>query len=88
MGSKILSHTPYRSFLVMSRAEGFVLKWPDPRESSPLVLFDGQEIPCHSVCLVAPPKKDLPLHLLNHLAPLYPSSLEIRPWELPEDNSD
>jgi hypothetical protein len=38
--------------------------------------------------LVAPPKKDLPLHLLNHLVPLYPSSLEIRPWELPEDNPD
>jgi hypothetical protein len=47
-----MTHTPYRSFLLFSRAEGLVWKWPDPRESFPVELHDGQRVPCQPVCLV------------------------------------
>jgi hypothetical protein len=43
-------HTPYRSFLVFSRAQGLIWKWPDPRECNPVKLPDGQEVSSHSVC--------------------------------------
>jgi len=80
-----VTHTPYRSFLVLSRARGVIWKWPDPRESSPLELPDGQKIACRPTCLVYAPGKTSFKWLVDHLAKRYPALPEIRIWEPPED---
>ena len=80
-----VTHTPYRSFLVLSRARGVIWKWPDPRESSPLELPDGQNISCRPTCLVYAPGKTSFKWLVDHLAKRYPALPEIRIWEPPED---
>jgi radical SAM superfamily enzyme YgiQ (UPF0313 family) len=80
-----VTHTPYRSFLVMSRAKDLVWKWPDPRESFPVQLHDGQQVPCHPVCLVTSPEKDPPPWWLEHLAKRYPKMPDIRQWTPPDD---
>ncbi len=80
-----VTHSPFRSFLVFSRSQGLLWKWPDPRESSPLVLHDGQEVPCRPVCLVATSEKTIPSWFLDHIRQRYPSLPEIKQWEPPED---
>jgi hypothetical protein len=80
-----VTHTPYRSFLVLSRALGVIWKWPDPRESSPLELPDGQKIPCRPTCLVSAPGKTSFKWLVDHLAERYRVLPEIRIWDPPED---
>lgn len=80
-------HSPYRSFLLFSRDKGIIWKWPDPRESNSIVLPDGQEVPCHPVCLVAGPEKVAPRWFLSHMAQRYPFPPEVRQWELPDDCS-
>jgi radical SAM superfamily enzyme YgiQ (UPF0313 family) len=80
-----VTHTPYRSFLVLSRAHGLIWKWPDPRESSPLELPDGQKISCRPTCLVYAPGKTSFKWLVDHLAKRYPALPEIRMWQPPED---
>lgn len=79
-----VAHTPYRSFLLFSRSRGLVWKWPDPREERPVLLPDGQEIPCHPVCLVAGSGQIFPRWFLEHMSKRYPSLPEIRLWELPD----
>ena len=80
-----VTHTPYRSFLVLSRARGVIWKWPDPRESNPLELPDGQKISCRPTCLVYAPGKTSFKWLVDHLAERYRVLPEIRIWEPPED---
>ena len=80
-----VTHTPYRSFLVLSRARGVIWKWPDPRESSPLELPDGQKISCRPTCLVYAPGKTSFKWLVDHLTKRYRVLPEIRIWEPPED---
>src|SRR4030042_970881 len=60
-------HTAYRSFLIFSHHQGLLWKWPDPRESFPLRLPDGQRIPSRAVCLVKTPEKTLPQWFLSHM---------------------
>lgn len=83
-----VTHTPYRSFLIFSRARGLIWKWPDPRESRPVVLSDGQEIPSRPVCSVAAPEGTSYGWLADHVARRYPSPPEIHLWEPPDDNDN
>jgi hypothetical protein len=80
-------HTPYRSFLVFSQAQGLIWKWPDPRESHSLELPDGQKIPSHPVCCVATIGETIPEWFTNHMNKRYPSLPEMRLWRPAEDNS-
>jgi hypothetical protein len=80
-----VSHTPYRSFLVFSRSHGLLWKWPDPRESKPLKLFDGQSIYFHPVCAVKTSEGVIPDWFLKHMAKRYTSLPEFRIWQPPED---
>ena len=82
-----VTHTPYRSFLLFSRSGGLLWKWPDPRESRPIVLPDGQEVSFHPVCLVAAPEDALPGWFPDYIAKRYLSSPEIRIWEQPDDKA-
>jgi hypothetical protein len=81
------THTPYRSFLVFSRANGLVWKWPDPRESFPIRLHDGQQVPCRPVCLVTFPESEPPRWWLEHMAKRYPELPEIRKWGPPGETN-
>lgn len=81
-----VSHTPYRSFLIFSRAHGLIWKWPDPRESYPVRLPDGQEIPFHPECCVATSGETIPDWFLDHMGRRYPSLPEMRLWRPPEDD--
>ncbi len=78
-------HTPYRSFLIFSRHQGLLWKWPDPRESFPLRLPDGQKISSRPVCLVKTSEKTLPQWFLNHMDQRYHPLPEIKIWLRPED---
>ncbi len=78
-------HTTFRSFLLFSRARGLVWKWPDPRESNPLELPDGQKISCRPTCLVAASEKTSFKWLVDHLTQRYPTLPDIRVWEPPDD---
>jgi hypothetical protein len=80
-----VTHSPFRSFLVFSRSKGLLWKWPDPRESSPLVLHDGQEVPCRPVCVLATAEKSVPSWFVDHIRQRYSSPPEIKRWEPPED---
>jgi hypothetical protein len=82
-----VTHTPYRRFLIFSRAQGLVWKWPDPREFNPLMLHDGQTIPSHPVCLVATSDETIPEWFFEHIHRRYASPPEIKPWQLPDDES-
>lgn len=80
-----VTHTPYRSFLILSRARDLIWKWPDPRDSNPLELPDGQKISCRPTCLVAAPEKTSLKWLVDHLAQRYSTLPEIRVWDPPDD---
>jgi hypothetical protein len=82
-----MTHTPYRSFLLFSRAQGLVWKWPDPRESFPVELHDGQRVPSQPTCLVTCPEKDPPRWWLEHVAKRYPMLPEIKQWQPPDDTN-
>jgi len=78
-------HTPYRRFLIFSRNQGLLWKWPDPREFLPLQLPDGQEIPSRPVCVVKTSEKTLPRWFLNHMSQRYDPLPEIKIWRPPGD---
>jgi hypothetical protein len=78
-------HTPYRSFLIFSRHQGLLWKWPDLRESFPLRLPDGQKISSRPVCLVKTSERTLPQWFLNHMTQRYNPVPEIKIWLRPED---
>ncbi len=80
-----VTHSPYRNFLLFSRARSVVWKWPDPRESHPLRLHDGQRIGCRPVCLVLSPDGVIPRWLLEHVAKRYSRPPEMRLWQAPVD---
>jgi len=80
-----VTHTPYRSIFIFSRMKGLTWKWPDPRESTPVVLPNGQTVSSHPVLLLAGTDKDVPSWFLEHIAKRYPSPPEIRLWQPPED---
>jgi radical SAM superfamily enzyme YgiQ (UPF0313 family) len=83
-----VTHTPYRSFLIFSKANGLVWKWPDPRESHPVELHDGQQIPSRPVCLVTSPEKEPPRWWMEHMSKRYPKLPEIKQWERPDDTGN
>ena len=80
-------HTPYRSFLIFSRAQDLIWKWPDPRESHSLELPDGQKIPFRPVCCVATTGEIIPEWFTNHMSKRYASLPDMRLWCPPEDNT-
>lgn len=80
-----VTHTPYRSFFLFSRANGLVWKWPDPRESYPVELHDGQKVDCRPVCLVAVQEDEIPGWFLEHMGQRFVSPPEIRIWQPPDD---
>jgi radical SAM superfamily enzyme YgiQ (UPF0313 family) len=82
-----VTHSPYRSFLVFSRHRDLIWKWPDPREADPVVLPDGQAIPCHPVCSVAGREEALPQWFTDHMADRYSSPPEIRVWQPPKETT-
>ncbi len=75
-----VSHTPYRRFLIIGRHQGLLWKWPDPRESLPILLPDGQKIPSRPVCLVKTSEKALPRWFLNHMSQRYNPLPEFKIW--------
>lgn len=78
-------HSPYRSILVLTKAKGTIWKWPDPREWEPLILFDGQKIPCQPICLLASPEGEIPREFRTWIGQRYVDPPGVRLWELPED---
>jgi uncharacterized Fe-S cluster-containing radical SAM superfamily protein len=80
-----VTHTPYRSFFLFSRAGRIAWKWPDPRESFPYPLHDGQKVDCKPVCLVVSEEEAAPKWFVDHMAKRYPSLPEIRIWQVPEN---
>jgi len=83
-----VTHTPFRSFLLFSRAKGLVWKWPDPRESTPLILQDGQKVSYDPLCLMTTSEKTIPQWFLEHIAELYPSPPDVKLWQKPDDDSN
>ena len=73
-----VTHTPYRSFFLFSRKKGLAWKWPDPRESFPLKLHDGQRVECHPVCLVASHDRRVPPWFVDFIGSRYATPPEIR----------
>ena len=80
-----VTHTPYRSFFLFSRANGLIWKWPDPRESSFLELHDGQKVDYKPVCLVTTHENRIPGWFLEHMGQRFVSLPEIRMWQPPDD---
>ncbi len=78
-------HSPYRSFLVLTRFQDMIWKWPDPREWRPLVLFDGQRIPCQPVCLLATSDERIPQWFRKWIEERYEDPPNVKLWEIPED---
>jgi hypothetical protein len=78
-----VTHTPYRSIFVFSRANGIIWKWPDPREALPLKLHDGQRVDCRPVCLLITPDKKIPPWFLEYIGKRYSSPPEVRIWQRP-----
>jgi hypothetical protein len=79
-----VTHSPYRSFMVLSRLKGLLYKWPDPREFSPLVLPDGQEVSFSPVCKVVVPGDEIPGWFIDHIHQRYSPPPEIKPWNPPQ----
>lgn len=77
-------HSPYRSFLVLSRFGGMIWKWPDPREWEPLTLFDGQKIPFQPVCLLSTTDERLPRGFRKWIEERYVAPPELKLWQLPD----
>ena len=80
-----VTHTPYRSLFLFSRKRGLAWKWPDPRESLPLELHDGQKLDSRPVCLVASHDKTVPAWFVDFIESRYAALPEIRLWQAPED---
>lgn len=80
-----VTHSPYRSLIVLSHFKGLLWKWPDPRESAPLVLHDGQKVSFEPVCKVATPGDEIPKWFIDHIHQRYSSPPEIKRWQPPED---
>ncbi|MGQ9647206.1 MAG: B12-binding domain-containing radical SAM protein [Thermodesulfobacteriota bacterium] len=78
-------HSPYRSFIVLSRSKGLLWKWPDPRESAPVVLPDGQKVFFEPICRVVTPGEEIPKWFIDHIRQRYSSPPEIKRWQPPED---
>ncbi len=77
-----VTHTPYRSFLIFSKKNDLIFKWPDPREFYPYVLHDGQTISFPPVCLVASSERRIPEWVFDFIDRRYPKPPEIRTWSL------
>ncbi len=78
-------HTPYRSLIVLSRSQGVIWKWPDPREWTPLILFDGQKISYPPTCLVMASDGSIPRWFQKWVEERYPAPPRVQRWELPEE---
>lgn len=80
-----VTHTPYRSFLIFTREQGLIWKWPDPREWDPIELSDGQKISFTPVCSVAGNGNGIPDWFIRYIENRYKNPPEIRLWQLAED---
>lgn len=80
-----VTHSPYRSVMVLSRSRGLLWKWPDPREFNPLVLPDGQKVSFQPACMVVTSEDEIPRWFMDHIHQRYSSPPEIRRWQPPED---
>lgn len=80
-----VTHSPYRSVMVLSRSKGLLWKWPDPREFTPVVLHDGQRVSFQPVCKVVTSGDGIPGWFMDHIHQRYSSPPEIRRWQPPED---
>jgi hypothetical protein len=80
-----VTHSPYRSLMVLSRSRELLWKWPDPRESTPIILHDGQKVSFSPVCKVLTPGEEIPRWFMDHINQRYSPPPEIRRWKPPED---
>jgi hypothetical protein len=80
-----VTHSPCRRLMVLSRSKGLLWKWPDPRESTPVVLHDGQKVHFQPVFMVVPSGEEIPGWFIDHIRQRYSSPPEIRRWQPPED---
>jgi len=78
-----VTHSPYRSFMVLSRSRELLWKWPDPREFTPFMLHDGQKVSFTPVCMVVTPGQEIPKWFVDHIHRRYSPPLEIRRWKPP-----
>ncbi len=80
-----VTHSPYRSLMVLSYSRGLLWKWPDPRESQPLTLHDGQKVSFRAVCKVVTQGQEIPEWFREHIRQRYSSPPEIERWQPAED---
>ena len=80
-----VTHSPYRSLMVLSRSKGLLWKWPDPREYDSVVLPDGQKISFQPVCMVVTLGAEIPGWFIDHIHQRYSSPPEIKRWQPPKD---
>ena len=80
-----VTHSPYRSLMVLSHSKGLLWKWPDPREYAPVLLPDGQKISFQPVCMVVTPGAEIPGWFIDHIHQRYSSPPEIKRWRPPKD---
>ena len=81
-------HSPYRSFLVLSRADHLMWKWPDPRESGTVDLPDGQGVSFRPTACVLSPDGRVPPWLVDHLTGQCGREVEALLWEPPENETE
>lgn len=80
-----VTHSPYRSVMVISRLKELLWKWPDPREFTPLILHDGQKVSFLPVCKVLTPTDEIPGWFIDRIRRRYSSPPEIKRWKPPAD---
>jgi hypothetical protein len=80
-----VTHSPYRSMMVLSRSKGLLWKWPDLRECAPVLLPDGQKISFQPACMVVTAGAEIPQWFIDHIHQRYSSPPEIKRWQPPKD---
>jgi hypothetical protein len=78
-----VTHSPYRSLMVLSRFRELLWKWPDPREFTPFLLHDGQKLSFPPACMVITPGQEIPEWFVDHIHRRYSPPPEIRRWKPP-----
>jgi hypothetical protein len=79
-----VTHSPYRSLMVLSRSKELLWKWPDPREFTPVMLHDGQKVSFTPACMVVTPGHEIPEWFADHIHRRYSPPPEIRRWKPPD----
>jgi hypothetical protein len=79
-----VTHSPFRSLMILSRSRGLLWKWPDQREFTPLRLHDGQKVSFRPACMVITPGQEIPGWFIDHIHRRYSPPPEIRRWKPPD----